>query len=282
MYPNYSEIARKTTINSVQSLSRVWLFVIPWMAAHQASLSVTNSQSLLKLMSIESVMPANHLILCRPLFLLPSIFPNISVFSNESALFLRRPKYWNISFSISPSNEYSGMISLRIDLFDLLAVQEALKNLLQHHSSKASILWHSAFFMVQLYHPYVTTGKTIALTRWTFVDKVKSLLFKMLSWLVIAFLSRSKHLLISWLQSPDGADAVILEPKKINSVSASNVSLSICHEVMGLNAMILILWMLSFNLAFSLSLLKSTILQYRWQLLYPLPKLWAATHSPSV
>ena len=153
-------------------------------------------------MSVESVKSSNHLILCNPLLLLPSIFPSIRVFSNESALHIRWPKYWSFSFSINPSNEYSGLISFRMDWFDLLAVQGTLKSLLQHHSSKASILQHSAFFMVQLSHPYVTTGKTIALTRWTFVGKVMSLLFNMLSKLVIAFLPRSKRLLISWLQSP--------------------------------------------------------------------------------
>ena len=156
-------------------------------------------------------MSSNHLILCHPLFLPPSIFPSIKVFSNESALCIRWPKYWNFSFSISPSNEYSGLISFRMDWLDLLAVQGTLKSLLQHHSSKASILWHSAFFTVQLSHPYVTTGKTIALTRRTFVGKVMSLLFNMLSRLVITFLPRSKRLLISWLQSPS---AVILAPKK--------------------------------------------------------------------
>ena len=150
-------------------------------------------------MSIESVMPSNHLILCHPLLFLPSIFASIRVFSNESAVHIKWPKYWSFSFSISPSNEYSGLISFKIDWFDLLAVQGTLKSLLQHHSSKASILQCSAFFIVQLSHPYMTTGKTIALTRWTFVDKVMSLLFNMLSRLVIAFLPRSKHLLISWL-----------------------------------------------------------------------------------
>ena len=155
--------------------------------ACQASLSITNSRSLLKLMSIESVMPSNHLILCRPLLFLPSIFPSIRVFSNESALHIRWPKYWSFSFSISPSNEYSGLISFRMDRLDLLAVQGTLKNLLQHHSSKASILWRSAFFIVQLSHPYMTTGKTIALTRRTFVGKVMSLLFNTLSRLVITF-----------------------------------------------------------------------------------------------
>ena len=165
-------------------------------------------------MSIELVMPSNHLILCHPLLLLPSIFPSIRVFSNESVLHIRWPKYWNFSFSISPSNEYSGLISFRIDRFDLLAAQGILKSLLQHHSSKVSILWRSAFFTVQLSHPYMTTGKTIGLTRWTFVGKVVSLLFNMLSRLVITFFPRNKHLLISWLQS---ISAVILEPKKIVS-----------------------------------------------------------------
>ena len=152
----------------------------PWTAAHQASLSITNSQSLLKLMPIELMMPSNHLILCCPL-LLPSVFPIISVFSSELALLIRWPKYWSFSFSISPSNEYSGLISFRIDWFDLLAVQGTVKSLLQHHSLKASILWHSAFSVVQLSHPYMTIGKTIALTIWTFVNKVMSLLFNTLS-----------------------------------------------------------------------------------------------------
>ena len=169
----------------------------PWPAARQASLSITISQTLLKLMSIESVMPANHLILCRPLLLPPSVFPSIGVFYNESALHIRWPKYWSFSFSISPSNECSGLISFRMDWLDLLAVQGTLKNLLQYHSSKASILWHSAFFMVHLSYPYMTTGKTIALTIQTFVGKIISLLFDMLSRLVIAFCPRSKCLLIS-------------------------------------------------------------------------------------
>ena len=176
-------------------------------------LSFTLSSSLLKLMSIELVMPSNHLILCRPLLLPPSIFPTIRVFSNESVLHIKWPKYWSFSFSISPSNEYSGLISFRLDWLDL-AVQGTLKSLLQHHSAKVSILWRSAFFIVQLSHLYMTTGKTIALTRWTFVGKVMSLLFNMLSRLIIAFLPRSKHLLISWLQSPS---AVILSPPKIKA-----------------------------------------------------------------
>ena len=171
-----------------------------------------NSWSLLKLMSIETVMPSNHLILCHPLLLLPSIFPSIRVFSNESALLIRWPKYWSFSFSISPSNEHPGLISFRMDWLDLLAVQVTLKSLLQHHSSKAPILWHSTFFTVQLSHPYMTTGKTIALIGWTLVGKVISLLLNMLSRLVITLLPRSKRLLISWLQSPS---AVILEPQKI-------------------------------------------------------------------
>ena len=175
--------------------------------------------SLLKLMSLESLIPSSHLILCHPLLLLPSIFPRIRVFSNESVLRIRWPKYWSFSFSISPSNEYSGLISFRIEWLDLHAVQEILKSLLQHHSSKASVLQGSAFFIIPHSHPYMTTGKTIALTR----------PFNMLSRLVIAFLPRSKHLLISWLQSPS---AVILEPKKIKSATVSTVSPSICHELM--------------------------------------------------
>ena len=176
---------------SVQSLSRVQLSVTPWTTAYQASLSITNSQSLLKFTSIKLVMPSNRLILCHPLLFLPSIFPSIQVFSNESVLRIRWPKYWSFNFSISPSNEYSGLISFSMDWLDLLAVQGTLKSLLQHHSSKASILWRSAFFIVQLSHPYMTTGKTIALTRQTFVSKVMSLLFNVLSRLVVTFLPRS-------------------------------------------------------------------------------------------
>ena len=196
--------------SSVQSLSHVRFFATPWTGARRASLSITNSWSLLKHMSI-LVMPSNHLIFCRPLLLLPSIFPRFGVFSNESVLHIRWPKCWSFSFSISPSNEYSALISFRIDWLDLHAIQGTLKTLCQHHSSKASILQCSAFFIVQLSHPYMTTGKTIAFTRWTFVGKVMSLLFNMLSSLVIIFLPRSKQLLISWLQSPS---AVILEPLK--------------------------------------------------------------------
>ena len=187
----------------------------PWTAAHQALLSITNSQSLLKLMCIELVMSSNHLdILCRALLLLPSVFPSIRVFSSESVFHIRWPKYWSFSFRISPSNGYLGVISFMIDWLDLRAVRGTLKSLLQHHSLKASILQRSAFFTVQLSHPYMTTGKTIALTRLTFVGKVMSLLLNMLSMLVITFLPRSNRLLISWLQSPS---AVILEPPKIKS-----------------------------------------------------------------
>ena len=186
---------------SVQSLNHIRLLATPWTAAHQASLSITNSWSLPKLVSLELVMPPNHFILCHPLLFLPSIFPSIRVFSNESVLHIRWPKYWSFSLSISPSNEHPGLISFRKDWLDLFSVQGTLKSLLQHHSSKASILWRSAFFIVQLSHPCMTTGKTIALTRWTFVGKVMSLLFNMLSRLVIIFLSRSKCLLISWLES---------------------------------------------------------------------------------
>ena len=212
--------------SSVQSLRRVRLFATPWTTARQASLSITNSQTLPKLMSIESVMPPNHLILCCPLLLLPSIFPSIRVFSIESVLHIRWPKYWSFSFNISPSNEHPGLISFRMDLVDLLAVQGTLKSLLQHHSSKASILQRSAFFIVQHSQPYMTLGTTITLTRWTFVGKVISLLLNMLSRLVITSLPRSKHLLISWLQSPS---AVILEPRKIKSTTVSTVSPSISH-----------------------------------------------------
>ena len=183
-------------------------------------------------------MPSNHLFLCDPLLLQPSIFPSIRVFSNKSALGIRWPKYWNCSFKISPTNEHPGLIAFRMDWLDLLAVQRTLKSLLQHHSLKVSILRRSAFFIVQLSETYMTTGKTIALTRRTFVGKVMSLIFYMLSRLVITFLPRSKHLLISWLQSPS---AVILEPKKPpTSVTVSTFYPSICLEVMGLDAMILV------------------------------------------
>ena len=220
----------------VQLLSCVWRFATPWTAAHETSLSFTISLTLLKLMSVELVMQSNHL--CRLLLLLPSVFPSISVFSNELALCIRRPKCWNFSFSISPSNEYSWLISFRIDCFDLLAVQETLKSLLQHYSSKVSILQHSAFFIVQLSHPYMTTGKTTVLPRQNFVGKVMSLLLNMLSRLVITFLPRSKHLLISWLQSHQ---QWFWSPKT-KSDTVSTVSRSICHEVMGPQAMILVFW----------------------------------------
>ena len=192
---------------------------------------------LTQLTSIESVMPSSYLILCHPLLLLPPIPSSIRVFSNESALCMRWPKYWSFSFSIIPSKEIPGLISFRTDWLDLLAVQGILKSLLQHHTSKASILEHSAFFTVQLSYPYMTNGKTIALTRWIFVSKVMSLLLNMLSRLVITFLPRSKHPLISWLQSPS---AVILEPRKIKSDTVSTDSPSICYEVMGPDAMIFV------------------------------------------
>ena len=185
-------------------------------------------------MSIKQVMPSNHLILCCPLLIPPSIFPSIRTFSKESVLHVRWPKYWSFNFNINPSNEYSGLISFRIDRLDLLTVQGTLKSLLQHHSSKASIFRCSPFFIVQLPHLYLTTGKTIALTRQTFVHKVLSLFFNMLSKLVIGLFPRSMHLLISWLQSPS---AVIVEPKKIKSATGSP---SICHEVMEPDAMALV------------------------------------------
>ena len=234
-------------LSSVQSLSHVRLFATPWIAARQASLCITNFQSSFRLTSIESVMLSNHLILCHALLLLSTIPPSIRVFSNESTLSMRWPNYWSFSFSIIPSKEIPGLISFRMDWLDLFVVQGTLKSLLQHHSWKASILLCSAFFTVQLSHPYMTTGKTIALTRQTFVGKVMSLLFNMLSRLVITFLPRSKRLLISWMQSPS---AVILEPRKIKS---DTVSPSISHEVMGSDAMIVVFWMLSFKPTFSVS-----------------------------
>ena len=199
----------------VQSLGRVWLFATPELRHTRLPLSFTISQSFFKLMSIESVMPSSHLILCHLLLLLPSIFSSIRIFSNESALCIRWPKYWSFSFDISPSNEHPGLTSFRMYWLDLLAVQGTLKSLIQHHTLKLSILRCSAFFIVQLSHPFMTTGQTIALTRWTFVGKIMSLLFNMLSRLVIIFLPRSKYLLISWLQSPS---TVILEPKKRKSL----------------------------------------------------------------
>ena len=188
-------------------------------------------------MSIVSVMPSNHLILGCPLLFLPSILPSIRVFSNESALRIRWPKYWSFSFTISPSNEHPGLISFKMDWLALLAVHGTLKSLLQHHNSKTTILQRSAFFIVQLSHPYMTIGKTIDLTRWIFVGKVMSLLFNVLSRMVITFLPRINHLSISWLQSPS---AVIWEPPKIKSDIVSTVFPSICHEVMGRDAMILV------------------------------------------
>ena len=233
---SFSTEQSESQFSSVQSFRHVRLSVTPWAAACQASLSITDYCSLLKLMSIESVMPSNHLVFCHPVLLLPSIFPSIRVFSNESVLRIRWPKYWSFSFSISRSNEYSGLISFRMDWLDLLAVQGTLKSLPQHHRSKTSILLCSAFFIVQLSHLYLEkrTAKPIALTRQTFVGKVMSLLFNMLSGLVTTFLSRSKYLLISWLQSLSEA---ILEAPKIKSLI---VFPSVSREVVGLDAMILI------------------------------------------
>ena len=217
-----------------QSLSCVWLFDTPGTATHHTTLSFTTCQSLPKFMSIESVILSCHHILCYPLLFLPSIILRIRDFSIESALHTRWPENWSFSLSISPSTEYSGLISFRIGWFDLLADQGTCKSLFQHHNLKESILWCSAFFMVQISHPYMTTGKTTALTIWTFVSKVASLLFNTLSRFVIAFLPRSKHLLISWLKS---LSAVILEPKNRKSVTVSTFSSS-CHEMMELDDMI--------------------------------------------
>ena len=236
---NWTEVIKMYAV-VVQLLSCVWLFVTPWTVVRQAPLSSTLSHSLLKFMSVMSVMLSKQLTLCHPLLLLPSVFPSIRVFSNESALHIRWPKHWSFSFNISPSSEYSGLIYFRTDWFDLLAVQGTLKCLLQHPNLKATILWHSAFFVAQFSHPYMTTGKTVALTIRTFVSKVMSLLFNTLSRFVIAFFPRSKCLLIWWLQS---LSAVILEPQKIKSATTSIFSPSICHEVMGPNVMTLVLWM---------------------------------------
>ena len=240
-------------IKVVQLISHVWLFVNPWTIAHQASLSFSISQTLLKLMSIESVMPSNHLILCHPLLLLPLIFLSIRVFSKESALRIRRPKYWSFSFNISPSNVYSGLISFRIDWFDL-AIQGTLKRLLQHHSSKALILRRNL-----LYGPtFISVHGYWENHRFDCTDlcsKVMFLLLYILSRFVIAFLSRNKRLFISWLQSPS---TVILEPKKIKSVTVSTFPPSICHEVMRPDAMILVFWMFSFKPAFYSSLSPSS------------------------
>ena len=223
------------TVVAVQSPSHVWLFVTPETAAHQASLSLTVSWSLPKFMFTALVMPSSHLILWCPLLLLPSIFPSIRDFSSESSVCIRWPKYWSFSFSISPSSEYSGLISLKIEWFDLLTVQGTFRSLLQHHSLKVSILQHSAFFTVLTI--IVTAGKTIALTMQTCVGRVISLLFNTLSRFVTTFLLRSNHLLISWLQSPS---TVILEPKKRKSVTTFTFSPSTCHAVMGLDAKILV------------------------------------------
>ena len=224
-------------------------------------------------MFIESVILSNHLIVCHSVLLLPSIIPRIRVFSKESALRIKWWKHWSFSFSISPSNEYLGFISFRIDWFDLLAVQGTLKSLIQHHNSKASILQCSAF-MIQLSHPYMTAGKTTALTIWTFVSKVMSLDFNMPPRLVIVFLPRSKYLLISWLQL---LPAVILEPKKIKSDTLSTFSPSFCHEVMGVGSMIFIFWMLNFKLDF-FTLLFHLHLKTLQFLLHFLPLKWFHLH----
>ena len=243
-------VQNDSTSQSVSSFAQLCLTLCDPMDCSTPGFPVPHQlPELTQLMSIESVMPSNHLILCRPLFLLPSIFPSIRIFSSGSVFHTRWPKYWSFSFSISPSSENSGVISFRMDWLDLLAVQETLKSLLQHHSSKASILQCSAFFIVQLSHPYVTTGKTIALTQRMFVGEVMSLLFNMLSTLVIAFLPRSK-------QSFDFIPAVTICSDfgcKVKSLTVSIVSPSICHEVMGLDAVILVFQMLSFKPAFSLS-----------------------------
>ena len=231
----------------LQSLGCIWLFATPWTAAHQTPLSFIILWSLRKFMCVEPVMLLNYLIRCCPLLLLPSIFPSIRVFSSESALLIMWPKFWSFSFSISPFNEYSGLISFRIDWFDL-AVHETLKSLLQNHNSTVSFLQCSDCFMVQLSHPYVTTGKTIALTIQTFVSKVLSLFFNKLSRFVMAFLPRNKSLSLSWLQS---LSVVILEPKKL--CHCFHFFPSTCHEVMGLDAMILVFWILSFKPVSSLS-----------------------------
>ena len=236
---------------SVQLLSHVRLFVTPWTAAHQAFLSITNFWSLVKLMFIELVMPSSHLILFHPILLPPSILTSIRVFSNESIFRIMWSKYWSLNFNISPSNEHPRLISFRMDWFDLLAVQRTLKSLLQHNTQFKGTNSSALSF---LYTPTLTTihdyWKTIVLTRQTFLGKVMSLLFNMLLRLVITFLPRSKHLLISWLQSPS---TVILDPPKIKSITVSTVSPSICHEVMGLDAMILVFWMVSFKPTFSIS-----------------------------
>ena len=238
------------SVQLVQSLSLVWLFAIPWTAACQASLSITNSWSLLKLTSIELMMPSSHLILCHALLRpAPNPSQHKGLFQWVSSLH-QVAKGLEFQLQHQSFDECSGLISFRMDWLDLLAVQGILKSLLQHHNSKASILQHLVFFIVQLSHPHMTTGKPIALTTWMFIGKVMSLFFNMLSRLVKTFLPRSKRLLISWLQS---LSAVILESKKIKSVTVSTVSPSICHEVMGPDAMILVFWMLNFKPTFSLS-----------------------------
>ena len=220
----HENIFNSIHFSSVQSFSRVWLFATPWIAARQASLSITNSWSSLKLTSIESVMPSSHLILCRPLFLLPPIPPSIRVFSSESTLCIRWPKYWSFSFSISPSNEHPGLISLRMVRLDLLAVQGTLKSLLQHHSSKASILHHSAFFTVQLSHPYMTTGKITALTRWTFVGKVMSLLFNMLSrFSSVQLLSRVRLFATPWITARQASLSITNSWSSLRLISIESV-----------------------------------------------------------
>ena len=242
--------------SSVQSLSRVQL----WEPMDHSTPSLTVHHQLLEFTQThvhwvsDAIQSSHPLSSPSP----PSIFPSIRIFSNESVLRIRWPKFWSFSFSINPSNEYSGLIFFRMDWLDLLSVQRTLKSL-QLHSSKVSILWRSAFFRVQLSHPHMTTGKIIALTRWTFVGKVMPLIFNMLSRLIITFFPRSKHLLISWLQSPS---VVILEPPKIKSDTVSTVSPPICHEVMGPDAMILVFWMLSLKPAFSL-LLGSPLLNFQ-------------------
>ena len=232
----------------------------PHELTHQATVFFTVYWKLLKFMSIKSVRISNHLILCHHFLLLPSIFPSIRVFSNESVLCIRGPNYWNFSLSISPSNECSGSISFRIDWLDLCAVQGTLKSLLQHHSSKASIIWHWAFFMVQLSHPYTTTGKTIALIRWTFVGKVMSLLYNTLSRFVIAFFPRSNCLLITWLQSPS---TVILEPKKMISVTASILFPSIFHEMIRPDTLNMFIWQFHF---FSINVHLSSLVHFYLEL----------------
>ena len=276
----------------VQSRSHVWLFATPWTAAHQASLSLTISWSWLKFIFVASVMPSNHIILWCPLLLLPSVFPSIRDFSDESSVCIRWPKYCSFSFCISPSSEYSGLISLKIDGFGHLAIQGNFRSLLQHHSSKASVLWHPASFIVQLSQPNVTTGKTIALTIQTFVGRVMSLLFNnTLSRFVIVFPPKSNSLLISWLQS---LSAVILEPKKRKSVTTSTFSLSICYAVMGPGAMILVfllfkpaLSLFSFTLikrlfsSFSPSAFRAISSAYLRLLIFLLPILIPAYNSSS-